>query len=101
MVIRKARSSKVAARRNLPIIVITGRTDSDTYKMAARRGIQGYLMKPISPDLLIQTLNDVLAKRGHVAPKPEKSLVGSLHSLGIKGPTDVAPPPSLGDDASF
>ena len=54
--IRRIRNAKAAHRRTLPVVVLTGRTDTDTYKAAARRGIQGYLMKPISPDLLVQTL---------------------------------------------
>lgn len=61
MLIRKLRNAKSARRRAIPVIVLTGRTDTDTYRMAARRGIQGYLMKPISADLLLTTVKNVLS----------------------------------------
>ncbi len=62
--IRRVRASKFAARRKLPIIVLTGRTDTGTYQAAARRGVQGYLMKPISPGLLLETTQKVLMAAG-------------------------------------
>lgn len=61
--IRKIRAAKSARRRALPIVVLTGRTDTETYKAASRRGIQGYLMKPVSAALLLRTVADVLAGR--------------------------------------
>mgnify|MGYP003643858550 CR=1 FL=1 len=64
--IRKVRSSKSLRRRNIPIIVLTSRTDTETYQAAARRGIQGYLMKPVSEELLVNTINTVIA--AHVVP---------------------------------
>ncbi len=61
--IRKIRSAKSARRRAIPVVVLTSRTDTDTYKMAARRGIQGYLMKPVSAALLLKTIHDILHPR--------------------------------------
>lgn len=58
--IRKLRQAKNPRRRALPVIVLTGRTDTDTYKAAARRGIQAYLMKPVSCSLLLETVAKVL-----------------------------------------
>jgi DNA-binding response OmpR family regulator len=58
--IRKIRGAKALHRRTLPVIVLTGRTDTDTYKAAARRGIQAYLMKPISAGLLLETVQNVM-----------------------------------------
>ncbi|MGE4063567.1 MAG: response regulator [Rhodospirillaceae bacterium] len=61
--IRKIRAAKSPYRRSIPVVVLTSRTDTETYKMAARRGIQGYLMKPVSAQLLLSTVADVLAGR--------------------------------------
>jgi DNA-binding response OmpR family regulator len=70
MLIRKLRNAKSARRRALPVIVLTGRTDTDTYRMAARRGIQGYLMKPVSADLLLTTVKNVLSPTPAQPPEP-------------------------------
>ena len=43
-IIRKLRAAKAPWRKNLPVAVMTGRTDTETYKMASRRGIQAYLL---------------------------------------------------------
>lgn len=73
--IRRVRAAKSARRRAIPMIVLTSRTDTETYKMAARRGIQAYLMKPVSAALLLQTVADVMAGRrpslGTPTPEPE------------------------------
>ena len=37
--IRRIRAAKAPWRRDLPIVVLTSRTDTETYKAAARRGI--------------------------------------------------------------
>jgi DNA-binding response OmpR family regulator len=58
--IRRLRNARSPRRRTLPVIVLTGRTDTDTYRAAARRGIQGYLMKPVSADLLLSAVKNVL-----------------------------------------
>jgi len=65
--IRKVRSAKSLKPRNLPMVVLTSRTDTETYQAAVRRGMQGYLMKPVSADFLISTVKKVLAQRsiGH------------------------------------
>lgn len=68
--IRRVRASKFPKRRALPIIVLTGRTDTGTYKAAARRGIQGYLMKPLSAGLLLDTVGAVLASSGSALALP-------------------------------
>lgn len=102
--IRKIRSAKAAYRRTMPVVVLTGRTDTETYKMAARRGIQGYLIKPIAPDLLVQTVEQVLSSRGIVTPK--RTAPAGDHAdermriTGIGGVADVPPPPSLSDDST-
>jgi DNA-binding response OmpR family regulator len=102
--IRKIRNAKAAHRRTLPVVVLTGRTDTDTYKMAARRGIQGYLIKPIAPDLLVHTVEQVLSSRGIVTPKRTITAGDNADDgpriTGLGGVADVPAPPSLGDDST-
>ncbi|MBY0511770.1 MAG: response regulator [Rhodospirillaceae bacterium] len=100
--IRRIRNAKSPVRKALPVVVLTGRTDTDTYKAAARRGIQGYLMKPISPDLLVETVNKVLSARGIVAPAPLKrpSAPAAGETRDKNDPAPVAPPPSLDDNTT-
>lgn len=101
--IRRIRNAKSPTRKATPVVVLTGRTDTDTYKAAARRGIQGYLMKPISPDLLVETVNKALSARGIVAPKPLKPLSAPAagETLDKNDPAYVAPPPSLDEDTTL
>jgi DNA-binding NarL/FixJ family response regulator len=80
------RNAKSARRRALPVVVLTGRTDTDTYKVAARRGIQGYLMKPISAGLLIETVKKVLG----LAPAAEKAATESNPN-----PQETMPKPAI------
>lgn len=87
--IRKIRDAKAAVRRRLPIVVLTGRTDTDTYKAAARRGIQAYLMKPVSAQLLLNTVADVLAGR------PPNYSAAAGNNSSPNQPNEVAPPPAL------
>jgi DNA-binding response OmpR family regulator len=68
--IRNLRNAKAAWRRALPVIVLTGRTDTETYKMAARRGIQAYLIKPISAELLVATVKKIMAPASPPPPEP-------------------------------
>jgi len=106
--IRKIRNAKSIRRKTLPIIVLTGRTDTDTYRAAARRGIQGYLIKPVSPALLIDTVNKVMVARGLVPPQPtgkpaEKMTLEDQPASKNESPfaADYVPaPPSLEDDSN-
>ena len=59
--IRRIRAGKAPWRRGLPIVVLTSRADTETYKAAARRGIQAYLMKPVSAQLLLTAVAEVMA----------------------------------------
>ena len=90
--IRKIRESKRIDRKNMPLIVMTGRTDTDTYKMAARRGIQGYLLKPVSVGLLNETVGKALVARGVKPPTPVEPLTDRTGP-----PADQELPPALDD----
>jgi DNA-binding NarL/FixJ family response regulator len=76
------------------VIVMTSRTDADTYKMAVRRGIQGYLLKPLSAALLIETVGKVLAAHGVRPPTPPTSL-----ELSASDPVKASDLPPTLDDA--
>lgn len=91
--IRRIRAAKAPWRRGLPIVVLTSRTDTETYKAASRRGIQGYLMKPVSAQLLQTTVAEVMAGN-----KPSMIAGAALNPAETKGP-DVAPPPTLDEPA--
>jgi DNA-binding response OmpR family regulator len=91
--IRKIRAAKTPWRKHLKVIVLTSRTDTDTYRMAARRGIQGYLMKPVSAPLLLNTITEVLAGR------PPSYTSGDGPNQLENQAEDVAPPPSLDEPA--
>ena len=95
--IRRVRKAKSPRRRALPIIVLTGRTDTGTYKAAMRRGIDGYLMKPVSPDLLIETVNKQLSARGITPPQPLRPGLGT--GDGLEAPPSVEGPASAEPEA--
>jgi hypothetical protein len=60
--------------------------------MAARRGIQGYLLKPLSAAMLLDTVNKALMARGVKPPTPAEPL------RAMSGPpTNQELPPSLDD----
>ena len=46
--------------RDIPILVITGRRDMDTVIKMKKMNINGYLLKPFLPDVLIQQVSDIL-----------------------------------------
>lgn len=69
--IRKVRNAKSARRRAIPMVVLTSRTDTETYKAAARRGVQGYLMKPVSADLLLSTVAKFIPPPAVVRDNPD------------------------------
>ncbi len=91
--IRRIRAAKAPWRRDLPIVVLTSRTDTETYKAAARRGIQGYLMKPVSAQLLQTTVAEVMAGK-----KPSMIAGGAANPAESQNP-DVPPPPTLEEPA--
>ena len=92
-VIRKLRNSKRPWRRNLPVAVITSRTDTETYKMATRRGIQAYLLKPLSAAMVNDTVGKLLTDVGVKPPAP----LGPLDEMAGPRPTSKELPPTLDD----
>lgn len=58
--IKKLRELPSPAAKTLPIIVLTGSTDLDTYKKIAPNRVSSYLVKPISRDLLRDSLEKAI-----------------------------------------
>ena len=50
--IKKLRELPSPRAKSMPIIVLTGSTDLDTYKKIESSGVSSYLIKPISSDIL-------------------------------------------------
>ena len=48
--------------RDLPVIVCTGMSDEETVQKAIQRGVRHYLLKPVRPAILTETVEDLLAR---------------------------------------
>jgi len=48
--------------RDLPVIVCSGMADEETVQNAIQRGIRHYLLKPVKPALLTQTVEELLSR---------------------------------------
>lgn len=46
---------------NIPVIVITAKSDKGTREIAEKLGISGYFIKPLEMDALISKINEILA----------------------------------------
>jgi DNA-binding response OmpR family regulator len=42
--------------RRMPVVIVTGRDDEDTYVQALQIGIDGYLTKPVQREMLMSTI---------------------------------------------
>ena len=49
--------------RTLPVVVITGRTDDESYMKATKIGVNGYLTKPVERGELIKAIQEGLKAR--------------------------------------
>ena len=50
------------ATKNLPVVFLTGIKDKEKIKKVLSMKPQGYLLKPINHDMLVQTISQVLKK---------------------------------------
>lgn len=50
-------------RNNIPIILLTSFSDQQTLLKAANAGIDGYILKPIELEILLETLDTVLKRK--------------------------------------
>ena len=67
--IEKLRTSKIAALKTLPVIMLTGDNDMDVFRKAARLGISAYLKKPVGIDALVEALEGALNGRRVAVPR--------------------------------
>jgi DNA-binding response OmpR family regulator len=51
------------ATRAIPVIIITGRMDEDTYGRCRRLGIDGFASKPLKLEELLKAVDQALAKQ--------------------------------------
>jgi len=52
----------------IPVIVLTGRSDDETYAKAQKLGVADYFTKPVQGDKLLKSIERLLASR---PPRPE------------------------------
>jgi len=91
--------------RNLPVIVCTGLTDEKVVQDAIQRGVRHYLVKPIRPAVLLEKVEEILARsvpvleprfdamaRLEVSEVEYKYLVEdcAAHVTGLKGKMEEA-----------
>lgn len=68
------------------ILLPVGRTDAIRHKAAIRAGVNNYVVKPFTPDLLSQRIRETLAKmQGAATP-----------AARVRGPLAAPPPGVLG-----
>jgi len=48
--------------RNLPVMVCTSMADEDKVKQAIQAGVRHYLLKPVKPSVLIEKVEEILAR---------------------------------------
>lgn len=56
----------------IPVIVITGREDDESYLRARKLGVEGYFTKPVQSEQLIKTIRECLAARKSGQTSPQK-----------------------------
>lgn len=70
------RNSKL---KNLPIIMLTGKRNAEDVQRGIDAGINGYVIKPINAEVVIQKLDQVLGKQNGV-------LTGRLNKVAVAMP---------------
>jgi DNA-binding response OmpR family regulator len=53
-----------ALTRDIPVVIITGRDDEQTYIEAQRMGADGFLTKPVQKEILMQAVDTALGAVG-------------------------------------
>ncbi len=72
--VQMVRSHHLAAVRDLPIIILSGQNDLGSVKQAAARGINAYLIKPVSMQALKSRIETVMTtpRLVQVTPPPPR-----------------------------
>jgi CheY-like chemotaxis protein len=62
--VEQLRQHHDAQTRDTPVLMLTGHTEGSLVRDAMRLKIAGYLIKPVSPELLAAQLEKIVARRG-------------------------------------
>jgi CheY-like chemotaxis protein len=97
-VIRIVRSPGVFPRPNLPIVMLTGRTQRTCVMRALRAGVHEFLVKPTSPQALRDRLTSILMKPRPMVklgdfyvPEPRRLLDGCADGAEADVEASIAP----------
>jgi|SRR5262245_36778451 len=55
------------ASRSIPVIIVTGKTESETYERCRRIGFDGFTSKPVKREELLRAVDKALAVKGRSA----------------------------------
>ncbi|WP_349342258.1 response regulator [Marinobacter sp. MMG032] len=84
--VKKVRSSN----RDMPVVMVSGRSDRDSVLQAAHYGIDGYITKPFDVQLLHERLSRLLKIESREPPALPELLESSLEQL-IQLPSEIDP----------
>nr|WP_296935915.1 response regulator [uncultured Marinobacter sp.] len=84
--VKKVRSSN----RDMPVVMVSGRSDRDSVLQAAHYGIDGYITKPFDVQLLHERLSRLLKIESREPPALPELLENSLEQL-IQLPSEIDP----------
>ena len=79
-----------ASDREVPIVMVSGRSDRESVLKAAHYGISGYITKPLDVQLLHERLTRLVPAETSVRGSAREYLKASLNSV-IQLPTDIDP----------
>lgn len=84
-----------ACNREVPIVMVSGRSDRESVLKAAHHGISGYITKPLDVQLLHERLTKLVPAEAPERRSASEYLKASLNSV-IQLPTDIDPADVLG-----
>lgn len=93
---KRLRNIKHPHTQKLPVVVITGHNDMDMYQKISHYGVSKYLLKPISPGLLGETIRGALRLAQKPITHKKKDAVEAfiLSIFGVNQKSDDESPPT-------
>nr|BBJ05855.1 response regulator [Marinobacter nauticus] len=79
-----------AGDRDVPIVMVSGRSDRESVLRAAHHGISGYITKPLDVQLLHERLTKLVPAEAAAHGSADEYLKASLNSV-VQLPTDIDP----------